>query len=1435
MGQKLGKYEITEKLGEGAMGAVFKAYDEMLDRYVAVKTMAADIKWDPELKLRFYREARSAASLHHPNIVTIHDLGEEAKVTYIVMELLEGKDLKAIIRDKDPLPLEQKLSIMAQVADGLNHAHKNGIIHRDVKPGNIHVSPTGNVKILDFGIARIPSSDLTRQGVRLGTPVYMSPEQIRGVEYDERSDIFSTGIVYYEFLTYAHPFRDKNIVKTMDNILFQTHFPFAEQLPEAPAGLWPILNNCLAKEPEKRYSSMSDVGRACRRLIDDLNLAAQKAKADLEAILPRLRAAAAQPSAPPKLGQLYHDARALLSAEDRPDWITLQRLMSGISDLLPGGPAVRGPEAGTTAGTRTGYPEATAARQAPTEFPSRTAAPGYPAATAPAETHAAPAPPTPSVPAAEEIRGRDLMQQAEALVKESRYQEAVDILRQAMGFLGPKDDLIRLLTEARKRMEEQKKARVGTLLALARDSVAARNYPKAAEALDEVLQLEPEQREAAELRGQVRKEMEAEKSRQSRAAEGEREKILGYKLLADKKYRDSLVSLNKAKDMIGDDQSLLLGIEEAQDGLRHEEMLARIQSDLAETETLLKSEEFEKARLKANAVLDASPGNPEALSLLARIEKSEDEKQLRDEIAGYCRQSEAALGRNDFEEAVFLASEALRLSPGDKRAEELLQRIETVREKIRREQEALQLVLRGQQADSAQDFDQAIAAYESALRVDPQNAQATTLLQQARQARENREKEKQVAAAFSEARQAFEQGNLDASEEQARHILTILPLHAGARDLVVKVTDAREKARKQKIASLLEQGKLALTANDFPGARSRAQEALQIDPDCAEAAALIQEAFAAEQKQRQEKINGLLTRSRAALERNEFAEATELANQVTALDEKNKDAKSLIKTVEKARRAAEKEAKKKKAAPPKPQPAIPGDSTWIMPEQPKAKSFGKLVLWACLGLLVIGGAFGALYYLRPRPKPVDVSAQLAAARTSLDQKRYDAAMETAQRILDTSPGNADAAAILAEAQKNKKQTLIESLLMEAQTLRGQKQFAEAGQALQKIFDLDPSNGPALEVKNQIEADVSASKSSEEQDKLIKQWLDNAKALIAAGKLAEAKTEVAKIEQLRPNTPDLPAFRKQLKSMETKSSVAELDRKQKEQESGQKQARLAEIRRRPSELVAQGKYTEAVDAIGEWLKEEPQNAQAHALKSQVDEALRSLKAFESALSEKRYEEALNAAAALQKINPSDPRIADWKRRVEDSRASAKATLSVYRLGEAAPLALDDQPLGANGEVEGKTIPIGKHKLSVKNAQGKQSIINVEFLDGQKAEYVYDAAIPDLRVMAAATDRALIEKRKSREETRSFAVEHNHGTLRGKCKGTLAVSAVNLIFTTTESDHGFTWSFRQLKLVAKDDRSFDITGPDNKKATFRLAEPSKATEFKQFWEKLVQTLK
>ena len=202
---RIGKYRIVGKIGQGAMGEVYKAQDPLLNRFVAIKTIAPAFAAEPDFRRRFQREAQSAAQLNHPNIVTVFDFGEEDGLIYMAMELLEGRDLKDLIRSRDA-HLGDKLAIMEQLCDGLGFAHAKGVVHRDLKPGNIHVQPNGQVKILDFGLARLGDSDITRTGTVMGTPNYMSPEQIRGQKVDARSDVFSLGAVFYELLCHHRPF-----------------------------------------------------------------------------------------------------------------------------------------------------------------------------------------------------------------------------------------------------------------------------------------------------------------------------------------------------------------------------------------------------------------------------------------------------------------------------------------------------------------------------------------------------------------------------------------------------------------------------------------------------------------------------------------------------------------------------------------------------------------------------------------------------------------------------------------------------------------------------------------------------------------------------------------------------------------------------------------------------------------------------------------------------------------------------------------------------------------------------------------------------------------------------------------------------------------------------------------------------------------------------
>jgi predicted Ser/Thr protein kinase/tetratricopeptide (TPR) repeat protein len=260
----IGKYRVVETIGKGAMGEVYKAKDPLLNRYVAIKTIAPALAADPDFRRRFQREAQSAAQLNHTNIVTVYDFGEEEGLTYMAMELLEGRDLKDAVRSRD-LRLGEKLSVMDQICDGLAFAHAKGVIHRDIKPGNIHLQPNGQVKILDFGLARLGASDMTKTGTVMGTPHYMSPEQVRGQKADARSDVFSLGAVFYEMLSHHRPFEADSVHGVLFQILEQEPDPIRKWAPEVPAALVGVVERALAKDPAHRYA---DAGEMARGLAD---------------------------------------------------------------------------------------------------------------------------------------------------------------------------------------------------------------------------------------------------------------------------------------------------------------------------------------------------------------------------------------------------------------------------------------------------------------------------------------------------------------------------------------------------------------------------------------------------------------------------------------------------------------------------------------------------------------------------------------------------------------------------------------------------------------------------------------------------------------------------------------------------------------------------------------------------------------------------------------------------------------------------------------------------------------------------------------------------------------------------------------------------------------------------------------------------------------
>jgi hypothetical protein len=269
---RLGRYKILGEVGRGAMGVVYKAHDPVLDRTVALKTivMTQDASGRTEYEARFFQEAKAAGRLNHPAIISIYDFGEEGDLAYMAMEMIEGTELRDRML-QGAIPVREAIDIAEQVADGLGFAHERGVVHRDIKPGNIMLMPRGRVKIMDFGIARVRISDLkTQTGTRIGTPKYMSPEQVLGQPVDHRSDIFSVGIVLYEMLTRSSLFLGTDTEQVMYNVANIQQISPSRLNSEVPATLDLVVKRALEKDPGVRYQDTYEFASDLRNCLAEL-------------------------------------------------------------------------------------------------------------------------------------------------------------------------------------------------------------------------------------------------------------------------------------------------------------------------------------------------------------------------------------------------------------------------------------------------------------------------------------------------------------------------------------------------------------------------------------------------------------------------------------------------------------------------------------------------------------------------------------------------------------------------------------------------------------------------------------------------------------------------------------------------------------------------------------------------------------------------------------------------------------------------------------------------------------------------------------------------------------------------------------------------------------------------------------------------------------
>ena len=317
---RIGKYTITGRIGRGGMGMVYRGWDEVLEREIAVKTLTVEKSAEDEHRQRFQIEAKAAAKLQHPNIVTVFELGEDRGLPFIAMELLSGVDLEALLRSGEPMLLAEKLDVMAQVCRGLHYAHERRVVHRDMKPSNIRVLEDGTAKIMDFGIAKLGATGVTKSGMMVGTVHYMSPEQIRGKTLDGRSDVFSVGVILYQLLAGERPFSGEHPTEILYKIVHNEAPPLAVDLGECGAPLQAVLSRALAKEADQRYPSAAALSDDLLRVAAQ-HLRASTSPAEVSESVSASRRLVVE-------GRLEEGVRRLREVTDRhPDSVEAQRAL----------------------------------------------------------------------------------------------------------------------------------------------------------------------------------------------------------------------------------------------------------------------------------------------------------------------------------------------------------------------------------------------------------------------------------------------------------------------------------------------------------------------------------------------------------------------------------------------------------------------------------------------------------------------------------------------------------------------------------------------------------------------------------------------------------------------------------------------------------------------------------------------------------------------------------------------------------------------------------------------------------------------------------------------------------------------------------------------------------------------------------------------------
>jgi serine/threonine-protein kinase len=785
--RKIGKYEIVAELGQGGMGVVYKARDPFIGRLVALKTITPELVSDPEILKRFYREAQSAGTLQHPNIVTIYDLGEADGRPYIAMEFVEGESLQNIINRRARIPLAAKLKLVQQFCEGLGHAHKHGFVHRDVKPANILVTHDGNVKVVDFGIVHWESTDLTKAGTFLGTIHYASPEQINDGRVDSRSDLWSVTCVVYELIAYKKAFDGSNVADIVANVLTSEPEPLSRRCPGAPADLDMVMSKGLKKNIEERYQRMDEMlgdllPIACglqQSFIGGLLLEAKdlREKGEFTGAQEKVRAVLI-------LDNTHGDAKRLHS-----------EIVAELQRLAPATQAKRLVADGEQAFNRGEYAEAVRIlREAQKLNPADSQARNLMDKALGAQDRARElrealssgqkAMKEGDLTGAERDFHRVLQldqgnsQAAEFLeqIRQDRLSREQDFrLKEAMWQIG---NLVSggNYEEAQRRLLELQKDfpssdEVQMMLKILKPLIRSRKlvqegaqafqqgeYAEAIRALTEALRLDPHDNEARELKERALQERDRLRQVREALSSGQMAMRQGDVIGAELEFQRTL-QLDPANPQAG---SLLGQLREAQAAQERE---MRIREALQQSGNLVAEGKFDEAQ---RALLELQQEFPDS----AEIDQKLLELDRHMKLVRLLGEAQQAFDQGEFGEAVRILTEAQELDSSDTRVLDLKVRAVQERDRLRQVREAISA---GQRAMRQGYPEVAEREFQRALQLVPANPQATKLLAQIQMDRQRREREQRLKEGLSQAENLLSGGKIDEAQRRLAELQQAYP------------------------------------------------------------------------------------------------------------------------------------------------------------------------------------------------------------------------------------------------------------------------------------------------------------------------------------------------------------------------------------------------------------------------------------------------------------------------------------------------------------------------------------------------------------------------------------------------------------------------------------------------------------------------------------